>query len=211
MRLVNEETGEEVRQLPELARRFPDQFIERKDGQEYVAHHVITQRLLSAVGPFDFQLVEILRSDVPAVPPDPNGRSQRAKRGTPALHQAVTGAVWRLTCEVDGRRTQVEEVGDTDPNNWATDGARLKDAASDALKRAAMRLGLGLSLWAQEHYFLDKQLAPSARDRQQGPQVHLTREQVQQEEDTQERLAQHHAQGRGGLDSPAWAGKDGVR
>ena len=34
----------------------------------------------------------------------------------------------------------------------------FKDAASDALKRCAMRLGLGLHLWAQEHYFLDQQL-----------------------------------------------------
>jgi hypothetical protein len=160
VRLVNEETGEEVSQLAELARKFPDQFVEQKDGQDYVAHSVINQRLLSVVGPFDFQLVEVLRSDVPEVKPDPTARSRRAQRGTPELRGVVTGGVWRLTCDVDGRRTQVEEVGDTDPHNWPTDGARLKDAASDALKRAAMRLGLGLSLWAQELYFLDRQLQP---------------------------------------------------
>ena len=30
---------------------------------------------------------------------------------------------------------------------------------SDALKRAAARLGVGLHLWAQDQYFLDIQLA----------------------------------------------------
>lgn len=189
MRLVNDDTGEEVQQLAELARVFPPQFVEQKDGQSYVAHHVITQRLLSVVGPFDFQLVEVLRSDIPAVAPDPEARSRRGKAGTPALHQAVTGGVWRLSCEVDGRRTMVEEVGDTDPHNWSTDGARLKDAASDALKRAAMRLGLGLHLWAQEHYFLHQQLG--AQVRRPGP-------------------SSASEVNRGASDEPAWA-EDGAR
>jgi hypothetical protein len=148
-----------VTYLTELARRFPDGFVERKDGNDYVAHHIVNQRLLTVVGPFDFELVQILRGDVPAVPPDPNGRSRRAKAGTPILHDIVVGAVWRLTCTIDGRQVRVEEVGDVgDVHNWPHDGARLKDAASDALKRCAMRLGLGLHLWAQEHYFLDRQL-----------------------------------------------------
>src|SRR6266496_606071 len=132
---------------------------ERKDGIDYVAHHVVTQRLLSIVGPFDFELVEIIRGDVAAAAPIPNGRSRRARAGTPALHNVAVGGVWRLTCEIDGRRVRIEEIGDVgDVHNWPHDGARLKDAASDALKRCAMRLGLGLHLWAQEHYFLDRQL-----------------------------------------------------
>jgi hypothetical protein len=160
-------TTDDLRQVPEapmhdltqLARRFPQGFIERKDGIDYVAHHVVTQRLLSIVGPFDFELVEIIRGDVAAVAPVPNGRSRRARSGTPELHNVVVGGVWRLTCEVDGRRVRIEEIGDVgDVHNWPHDGARLKDAASDALKRCAMRLGLGLHLWAQEHYFLDRQL-----------------------------------------------------
>jgi hypothetical protein len=145
--------------LVELARRFPDGFVERKDGNDYVAHHVVNQRLLTVVGPFDFELVEMIRGYGAAAPPDPAGRSRRAKAGTPALHNVVVGGVWRLTCSVDGRRVRVEEVGDVgDVHNWPHDGARLKDAASDALKRCAMRLGLGLHLWAQEHYFLDRQV-----------------------------------------------------
>jgi len=38
------------------------------------------------------------------------------------------------------------------------DGERLKHATSDALKRCAMRVGLGLSIWAQQSYFLDRAL-----------------------------------------------------
>lgn len=156
---IRQVPGAPMHDLTQLARRFPEGFIERKDGIDYVAHHVVTQRLLSIVGPFDFELVEIIRGDVAAVPPAPNGKSRRARSGTPTLHNVVVGGVWRLTCEVDGRRVRIEEIGDVgDVHNWPHDGARLKDAASDALKRCAMRLGLGLHLWAQEHYFLDRQL-----------------------------------------------------
>ena len=150
--------------LAELARPFPTDFVERKDGQDYVAHHVVTQRLLSVVGPFDFELVQVIRGDVEARPPNPNAQSRRAKAGTAALHNIVVGGIWRLTATVDGQRVQVEEVGDVgDVHNWNHDGARLKDAASDALKRCAMRLGLGLHLWAQKHYFLDQQLKAKPR------------------------------------------------
>jgi hypothetical protein len=151
--------------LVELSRPFPEDFVERKDGQDYVAHHVVNQRLLSIVGPFDFELVQVIRGDVAAVPPDPSARSRRGKAGTPALHNVVVGGIWRLTCSIDNRQVRVEEVGDV--HNWPHDGARLKDAASDALKRCAMRLGLGLHLWAQEHYFLDQQL--KAQHRQGSP------------------------------------------
>lgn len=150
--------------LTELARPFPTDFVERKDGSDYVAHHVVNQRLLSIVGPFDFELVQVVRGDVPASAPDPSARSRRGKAGTPAMAGIVVGAVYRLVCTVDGRRVQVEEVGDVgDVHNWPHDGARLKDAASDALKRCSMRLGLGLHLWAQEHYFLDQQLNAPAK------------------------------------------------
>ncbi|HJW61573.1 MAG TPA: hypothetical protein VJ931_18225, partial [Actinomycetota bacterium] len=71
--------------LAELSRPFPPDFVERKDGSDYVAHHVVNQRLLSIVGPFDFELVEAIRGDVAAVPPDPGARSRRAKSGTPEL------------------------------------------------------------------------------------------------------------------------------
>ena len=57
----------------------------------------------------------------------------------------------------------VVEAGDVEkPDNWKTNGARMKDAMSDAIKRCAMALGVGLHLWSQmkgkDEYFLDKQL-----------------------------------------------------
>ena len=150
--------GRSMSQLRELATPFPDKYVRSNPsgGGSYVTHSVVTQRLLSIVGPFDWHIVEILRGDVAAIPPNPDGKSQRARDGRPALSGVVVGVVGRLTCEVDGRRVQVEDAGDCeDPHNWPHDGARLKDASSDAIKRAAARLGLGLHLWAQQDYFLD--------------------------------------------------------
>jgi len=44
----------------------------------------------------------------------------------------------------------------------------MKDAVSDAVKRCAMALGVGLHLWSQinntDEYFLDKQLAKNVKD-----------------------------------------------
>ena len=75
----------------------------------------------------------------------------------------VTGVVLALTVEIDGNLVTIEEVGDVEqPFNWKTDGARMKDAVSDAVKRCSMALGVGLHLWSQfdgeSEYFLDKQL-----------------------------------------------------
>ncbi len=77
----------------------------------------------------------------------------------PFSFELVEG-VWRLTLQVDGRTVRLEEAGDVeDPHNWRHDGQRLKQAASDAIKRCAMRAGLGLHLWAGERYVLDQRLS----------------------------------------------------
>ncbi len=163
---VNTTTGEVLpasprEQLAKLAQPFPRKLVESKDGNSYVAHSTVTEWLLGIVGPFNFDLVETIRGDMPAVAPNPQGSSRRAKAGVPALTNIVVGGVWRLTVEVDGRVVHVEEVGDVgDPHNWPHDGARLKDAASDSLKRCAMRLGLGLHLWSGASYTLGERLRP---------------------------------------------------
>lgn len=148
-------------QLAELAVPFPSALVHTNPsgGGSYVAHPVVTQRLLLHLGGYDFELVQLIRGWVPGKAPNPDGKSQRARDGVMELADAVVGAVCRLTCEIDGRRCVIEEVGDCeDPHNWPHDGARLKDAMSDALKRCAMRLGLGLHLWAQQDYFLRSKL-----------------------------------------------------
>ncbi len=147
-------------QLARLVARFPERFIDRDPGGNlYVSHSTVNEWLLGICGPFSFELVTVIRGDVAEVAPNPQGTSKRAKAGTAALHQVVVGGVWRLTVEVDGRTVRVEEAGDCeDPANWRHDGQRLKQAASDALKRCAMRVGLGLHLWSGDAYVLDQRL-----------------------------------------------------
>lgn len=148
-------------QLADLARPFPRQFVQTNPsgGGQYVSHSEVTQWLLMAVGPFSFEVMELVRGFVPGKAPDPKASSARGKAGVPDLPNAVVGALCRLTVTVDGVPVTVVEVGDCEqPHNWPHDGARAKDAASDAIKRCAMRVGVGLHLWAQEHYFLHRKL-----------------------------------------------------
>lgn len=130
-------------QLQQLAGPFPAHLVKpapKGKFGDYVSHSTVTERALSIVGPFSQEVVEVVREG-----------------------GMVTGCILRITCEVDGRTVSVDEAGDVEnPELKKTDGARLKDAVSDAHKRCWMRLGLGLHLWSQGDYFLDKQLAKAA-------------------------------------------------
>lgn len=140
-------------QLHDLAKPFPARFVKTNPsgGGVYVAHPMYAQRLLLHLGGYSFELVEIVRGHVAGKPPNPNGSSQRAKDGTPDLDDAIVGVVARLSVTVDGLPMVIEDVGDCEqPHNWDTDGKRLKDAMSDALKRCCARIGLGLHLYAKE-------------------------------------------------------------
>ena len=146
--------------LAELARPFAGKYVKTKPGPSkaaYVEHSDVTQRLLQVVGGFDQQVMQVVRGDVPGQP---------AKNDKPAkepLTDVIVGVVLAITVHVDGQRHVVEEVGEVEhPHNHSTDASRLKFAVSDAFKRCAMRLGLGLHLWCQDHYFLDKALAKDA-------------------------------------------------
>lgn len=147
--------------LVERLKPFPRKLIHENPsgGGTYVKHSVVVQRLLDLFDTYDFELVEIIRGDVREIEPNPTGKSARAKKGAPPLHQAIVGAVCRLTVIVDDAPVRVEEVGDCEePHNWPHDGARLKDAMSDAIKRCAARLGVGLHLWAQQEAYLYERL-----------------------------------------------------
>lgn len=146
-------------ELYELTRAIPAKFIERppqgKYG-DYVPHFVIEQILIATVGPFDFDHVETIYGPVPATVDKNTGEIRH-----PALDQAVVGVVMTLTVTIDGRVVSVTEAGSCDAaaHEW-NNGARLKKATSDALKRCAMRLGVGLHLWCKrpEQYFLPRVL-----------------------------------------------------
>lgn len=146
--------------LAKLAKPFPDRFIKKPPAGKfgsYVKHSTIAEALLATVGAYDLAVRHIIRGDVAGF--------QRTDKKTgevkvyPDLTQVVVGVVTALTLEIDGRRVTVEEAGDCDdPHNWTHDGQRLKDATSDAVKRCAMRFGLGLHLWSQGDYFLYESL-----------------------------------------------------
>ena len=138
-------------QLYELSRVFPDKFIHKNPTGfgDYIQHSVIRQRLLSVVGAYSQEVKHIIREKLT----DKQGKEM----------EVVTGVILALTVEIDGELVTIEEAGDVEqPFNWRTDGARLKDAVSDAVKRCAMAMGLGLHLWSQfdgqSEYFLDEQL-----------------------------------------------------
>tara|TARA_Y100000004_G_scaffold25664_1_gene25914 strand:- start:923 stop:1360 length:438 start_codon:yes stop_codon:yes gene_type:complete len=138
-------------QLYELSRVFPDKFIHKNPTGfgDYIQHSVIRQRLLSVVGAYSQEVKHIIRETLT----DKQGKEM----------EVVTGVILALTVEIDGELVTVEEAGDVEqPFNWRTDGARLKDAISDAVKRCAMAMGVGLHLWSQfdgqSEYFLDEQL-----------------------------------------------------
>ncbi len=121
--------------LLKLARPVPAKYVSKAPSGHglYVSHDIINQILLGIVGPFSFQVEQIVYN--------PDG--------------LVDGCTASLSVTVDGRPVTITEAGDCDfPEQKKTQGDRLKNAASDALKRCAMRLGLGLHLWADPDYFL---------------------------------------------------------
>lgn len=145
-------------QLAKLVCPFPDKVVKTNPsgGGSYVAHPVVEQRIIDALGhPPSTSLVEVTRGHVAAIAANPQGSSKRAKEGRPALENAIVGIVLRMEATVDGKPWFAEEAGDCeDPHNWTTDGQRQKDAFSDAYKRCAMRLGVALHLWAQDAFYL---------------------------------------------------------
>jgi len=126
-------------QLYELSRPFPAGLVKQKPGKfaaAYVEHSVISQRLLEVVGPYTFTV------DKPVANPD----------------GVVVGCLATLEVMVDGDFVTITEVGDVE-HPGTNNASNLKNASSDALKRCAMRLGVGLHLWSQDNYYLDKALA----------------------------------------------------
>lgn len=156
-----------MRDLTKLLHPFPATVVHSNPsgGGSYVKHSTVQQRLMDVLGLVDFELVEVIRGHVDAKPPNPNGKSQKAKNGSPALTGAVVGVVCRMRATIDGQAVVVEEAGDCEePHNWPHDGARMKDAMSDAYKRCAMRLGVGLHLWSQDDFYLAEKLLKQDRE-----------------------------------------------
>ena len=126
-------------QLMQLARVFPQKLVsqlkKKTHTEDYINHSVITQRLLQVCGPFDWDVEVIFNGEGKPV----------AAKGT-------------LIVDVDGKKVKVSGIGTDQNNAGKADGDIIKEMESDALKRAAMRVGVGLHLWAQDQYFLFTQM-----------------------------------------------------
>nr|BAR30945.1 hypothetical protein [uncultured Mediterranean phage uvMED] len=132
-------------QLNDLAKPFTSLVKSGSDAGkfgDYVEHSAVNQRLLAHLGPFDQRIIEVVYD----MHPD--------------LGQVCTGVILELGLRIDGEYRMIQEVGDVEHpfRKGRTNGDRLKMATSDAIKRCAMRVGLGLHLYAQNDYFLDKLL-----------------------------------------------------
>jgi hypothetical protein len=133
--------NEDRKDLRALAKRVPPRYIKKKPGgfeADYVSHSEIQQMLLAKL----------------SVPP-----SQEIRQVITNTEGVVHGCVLRVVYVIDGETVVVEEAGDCE-RPQANNGANLKNAVSDAVKRCAMRVGLGLELWSQENYVLDQALEP---------------------------------------------------
>lgn len=149
-----ERTPETAPQAYRLAQAIPSKYIEQAPRGKYgtyVPHFVIEQILLLTVGPFTTHHVETIYGDVP--------ETKSGDTTHPALSNAVVGVVLSLTVTVDGREVTVTEGGACDAAGYEwNNGERYKKATSDALKRCAMRLGVGLHLWCKrpDQFFLPR-------------------------------------------------------
>ena len=122
--------------LRDLVKRIPASYVKTKPGgfqADYVSHADIQQILLAKIGPCTQEVKELIYN---------------------AEHQ-LQGCILRMTYEIDGQTVVIEEAGDVE-RPGAYNGANAKNAVSDAVKRCAMRIGVGLHLWSQENYVLDK-------------------------------------------------------
>lgn len=132
-------------QLQALAKRIPKSYIKQKPGgfaADYVSHADIQQMLIAKLGmPPSQEITQIIR----------NSEGQ------------VQGVVLRMVFNIDGQTVVIDEIGECE-RPGQNDGLNAKNAVSDAVKRCAMRTGLGLALWAQGTYILDKALAKEEND-----------------------------------------------
>ena len=132
-------------QLQSLAKRIPKSYIKTKPGgfaADYCSHADVQQMLIAKLGvPPSQEVTQIIRSA--------DGQAQ--------------GVVLRMVFNIDGQTVVIDEVGECE-RPGQNEGLNVKNAVSDAVKRCAMRIGLGLELWCQETYVLDKALATKQGD-----------------------------------------------
>lgn len=122
-----------MEQLYEITKPFPNHFIrEAGQGRSYVPHGIMRQRLLQILGPFDWESgPEIIE----------NGK--------------FVGMYGKLTVTIDGIKKTIKCIGT--PQTTEDEGNALKQSETDAFKRCALQIGLGLHLWTKQgEWFLSQ-------------------------------------------------------
>lgn len=132
-------TNEDRKDMQALAKRVPARYIQTKPGAgdpDYISHSEIQQMLLAKLSvPPSQRIVQVIYG---------------GDSGT-----SVHGVILEVTYVIDGETVVVQEAGACD-RPQSNNGANLKNAVSSAVNRCAMRIGLGLELWSQDFYVLDK-------------------------------------------------------
>ena len=120
-----------MKQLTSLTKPVSPIFHETlpKAGRDlvFVSHANVTQILLANVGPFNFEPV--------------SGSAMFDSEGN------LEGEKWRLTVTIDGETVSVVSTGDFDGPKGKGAGFRSQVIEGNALRRAAMRIGVFLEGW----------------------------------------------------------------
>ena len=126
-----------MKQLTDLVKRIPDSYVKTKPGgfqADYVSHADIQQILLAKLGPCSQEVTRVITN----------------------AEGVVQGCVLRVLYHIDGETYVIEEAGDVE-RPGSNNGANLKNAVP-MRSSGAMRVGVGLHLWSQDNYVLDKVL-----------------------------------------------------
>jgi len=119
-----------------LTQPFPPQFIEHKNGQSFVPHEIVRDRVIEATGnQFDWTIDQVLFRD--------DGVTRRATN----RETGETPRPWTMivigTLTIPGLGSRAG-IGAHPLDAGAGEDAAYKSAESDAFKRAAMAFGVGL-------------------------------------------------------------------
>ena len=133
-------------QLMDLAKRLPEKWIQEKGtgfSAKYCSHGDIQQALLAKVGPTSQRVIKIIH----------------AQEGN-----IIQGVILEMQFIIDLEPVVIQEIGETE-RDTGNNALNLKNSVSDAVKRCAMRVGLGLELWT-ENFALDKALQKRAEEQE---------------------------------------------
>ena len=121
---------------------------------DYVEHTQVTQKLIAVSPDWNFNIEKYIEDTVE----DMNGIQRTF----------ITGAQVSITMKVDNEYITRSEVGmcdkpffHNDPNKVHNNGQRAKECVSDAIKRCAMRFGVGIELYDTDAWlsnYLEKEI-----------------------------------------------------